>query len=111
MLDSLNVAEIIIIFIILPVFMIVASLLLFDIDKKLIDIEEESIEQNQQNTLNLAYMGDFEITFHSPKELGAKSAKQLKTATGTIPKEGRTIAVDPNIIPCGSYVYIEGLGI
>ena len=33
-----------------------------------------------------------------------------KTASGTYPKEGRTIAVDPKIIPLGSKVYIEGYG-
>lgn len=33
-----------------------------------------------------------------------------QTATGTWPKEGRTIAVDPSTIPLGSRVYIEGLG-
>ena len=30
---------------------------------------------------------------------------------GTKPMEGRTIAVDPDIIPLGSTVYIEGYGI
>lgn len=32
------------------------------------------------------------------------------TATGTVPKVGRTISVDPKIIPLGSEVYIEGFG-
>lgn len=32
------------------------------------------------------------------------------TATGTVPKVGRTIAVDPKVIPLGSEVYIEGFG-
>ncbi|MBR5420317.1 MAG: SH3 domain-containing protein [Lachnospiraceae bacterium] len=32
------------------------------------------------------------------------------TATGTIPEEGRTIAVDPSVIPYGSLVEIEGMG-
>lgn len=31
-----------------------------------------------------------------------------KTATGTIPTEGRTIAVDPDVIPYGTVVYFEG---
>lgn len=33
-----------------------------------------------------------------------------KTFTGTWPREGWTIAVDPKIIPLGSRVHIEGLG-
>lgn len=32
------------------------------------------------------------------------------TASGTKVKEGRTIAVDPNVIPLGWWVYIEGIG-
>lgn len=32
------------------------------------------------------------------------------TATGNVPKQGRTIAVDPNVIPYGSKVKIKGLG-
>lgn len=31
-----------------------------------------------------------------------------RTATGTWPEEGRTIAVDPDVIPLGSQVVIEG---
>ena len=33
-----------------------------------------------------------------------------KTATGTIPSSGRTVAVDPRVIPFGTKIYIEGLG-
>lgn len=32
------------------------------------------------------------------------------TASGTTPQQGRTIAVDPSVIPLGSRVYIEGFG-
>ena len=33
-----------------------------------------------------------------------------RTATGTWPAEGRTIAVDPSVIPLGTRVYVEGYG-
>ena len=33
-----------------------------------------------------------------------------RTATGTVPSRGRTIAVDPRQIPYGSRVYINGTG-
>lgn len=32
------------------------------------------------------------------------------TATGRKAKQGRTVAVDPNVIPYGSIVYIDGVG-
>ncbi|MGG1514649.1 ubiquitin-like domain-containing protein [Paenibacillus oryzisoli] len=38
------------------------------------------------------------------------SAGYGKTYTGTTVTEGRTIAVDPKVIPLGWWVYIEGLG-
>ncbi len=32
------------------------------------------------------------------------------TASGVMPEAGRTVAVDPEVIPLGSHVYIDGLG-
>ena len=54
-------------------------------------------------------MGRFSLTWYSPKELG-KPANKLRTATGVQPKENRTIAVDPSVIPYGSIVYIQDYG-
>jgi 3D (Asp-Asp-Asp) domain-containing protein len=33
-----------------------------------------------------------------------------RTASGTVPTNGRTIAVDPRIIPLGTVIEIEGIG-
>ena len=55
-------------------------------------------------------LGKFTLSWYSPKELGKEKASQLKASTGTTPKEGRTIAVDPKIIPYGSIVYIQDYG-
>ena len=33
-----------------------------------------------------------------------------RTASGTVPTDGRTIAVDPRVIPLGTVIEIEGLG-
>ena len=55
-------------------------------------------------------LGRFTISWYSPKELGKTSPSQLRTSTGTTPKEGRTIAVDPKVIPYGSIVYIQDYG-
>ncbi|MCR5251705.1 MAG: hypothetical protein K6E50_13980 [Lachnospiraceae bacterium] len=43
---------------------------------------------------------------YSPEITGGEA----HTATGTVPQEGRTIAVDPRVIPYGSRVTIEGWG-
>ena len=43
---------------------------------------------------------------YSPEVTG----RPAHTATGTEPQEGRTIAVDPSVIPYGSHVVIEGFG-
>ena len=55
-------------------------------------------------------LGKFKLSWYSPKELGKQTPEQLKTSTGKVPREGRTIAVDPTVIPYGSIVYIEGYG-
>ena len=55
-------------------------------------------------------LGRFTLSWYSPKELGKTSPSQLRTSRGTTPKEGRTIAVDPNVIPYGSIVYIQDYG-
>jgi 3D (Asp-Asp-Asp) domain-containing protein len=33
-----------------------------------------------------------------------------KTATGTLPRAGRTVAVDPRVIPFGTRIHISGVG-
>lgn len=34
-----------------------------------------------------------------------------RTASGTIPTIGRTVAVDPKVIPLGTKLHIEGVGV
>ena len=55
-------------------------------------------------------LGRFTLSWYSPKELGKEKPEQLRTSRGLVPKEGRTIAVDPNVIPYGSIVYIQDYG-
>lgn len=55
-------------------------------------------------------LGRFTLSWYSPKELGKTKPSELRTSRGTTPKEGRTIAVDPNVIPYGSIVYIQDYG-
>lgn len=55
-------------------------------------------------------LGKFELTWYCPCEKCVGKKKDVRTFTGTKPKQGRTIAVDPKKIPLGSIVYIQGYG-
>ena len=79
------------------------------IENKLLREEIETMKDDI-NELNKSYqkeidrltgkpLGDFVTTFYCPTG--------NKTSTGTVPKEGRTIAVDPAVIAPGSTVRIE----
>ena len=59
----------------------------------------------------IMYLGEFKIT-HYCTELWNHicGTGTGKTATGTDVTAGRTIAVDPNVIPYGMNIYIEGYG-
>jgi 3D (Asp-Asp-Asp) domain-containing protein len=52
-------------------------------------------------------IGRFKLTAYSGPQLG--QALPI-TATGTAARAGRTVAVDPLVIPLGSRIYIEGIG-
>ncbi|MDD9271673.1 3D domain-containing protein [Paenibacillus sp. GCM10023248] len=58
------------------------------------------------NTTLTAYTAGFESTGKK-----ASHPEYGITYSGLKAKEGRTIAVDPNVIPLGSTVFIEGIGI
>ena len=55
------------------------------------------------------YLGVYDITFYCPCKRCCGKTDGI-TATGTKATEGRTIGVDPKVIPYGSQVYIEGMG-
>lgn len=49
-------------------------------------------------------LGDFTVMAYF------KGGNGLKTATGVTCRQGRTVAVDPKVIPYGTYLWIEGVG-
>lgn len=51
-------------------------------------------------------LNNVSMTAYSAEQKGIGT----RTASGTRVTEGRTIAVDPNVIPIGWWVYIEGVG-
>lgn len=51
---------------------------------------------------------EFVATAYCPCEICCGKWSGGNTKSGTIPKEGRTIAVDPNVIPLGSKVIVNG---
>ncbi|MBI3768432.1 MAG: 3D domain-containing protein [Deltaproteobacteria bacterium] len=51
-------------------------------------------------------LGRFKLTAYS----GPKGKARALTATGTSARAGRTVAVDPKVIPLGSRIYIDGIG-
>ena len=75
----------------------------------------EEFQEKQQVAINgihlpAKYVGKFTISHYCSCPLCTGTAKGSRTATGHIPREGRTVAVDRHIIPLHSVIYVEGLG-
>ena len=92
----------------------IQNLLVGDLKQNIKTMKSENAKLVEDiNEINRAYqaeidhltgepLGDFVSTFYCPTG--------NKTSTGTVPKEGRTIAVDPDVIAPGSTVRIEHNG-
>lgn len=82
-----------------------------DYATKSLGTANETISALKTIEYELVYMGEFKLTHYCTEEyqhicgLGAGI-----TATGTKVTAGRTVAVDPKVIPYGTQVYIEGYG-
>lgn len=81
-----------------------------DVNNKL-DIASDALKELKNDEYNFVYIGDFKLTHYcnEPYEHICGYGNGL-TATGTNVTTGRTIAVDPSVIPYGTVVYIEGYG-
>jgi 3D (Asp-Asp-Asp) domain-containing protein len=69
--------------------------------------ETEPVEEVVENKV---YLGVFKAYAYCDCEKCCGKWSGSPTASGTTPTQGRTIAVDPNVIPLGTEVYIEGYG-
>ena len=55
------------------------------------------------------HLGEFTITYYDACTKCCGKTDGI-TASGAVVREGVTVAVDPKVIPLGTYIYIEGIG-
>lgn len=72
----------------------------------------ENIKTTKNNELNseqntTKFVGRFKVYAYCPCKKCCGKATGI-TATGTVATEGRTVAVDPSVIPLGSIIIIDG---
>jgi len=76
-----------------------------------IEMLEAVIKNREQDASKIMdepeYIGTFTVTHYCPCEICCGKTDGI-TFTGTQATEGRTVAVDPDVIPLGSTVVIEG---
>ena len=76
-----------------------------------LDEANATIEDLKSKEYELIYIGDYKLTHYcTEKRAHICGSGAGITATGTQVTAGRTIAVDPTVIPYGTKVYIEGYG-
>ena len=66
--------------------------------------EPQSMQPVMQSGIFTAY------AYCACEKCCGKWAEYGLTASGTVPQEGRTVAVDPDVIPLGSELWIDGEG-
>ena len=66
------------------------------------EVQKKKLEETEKGT----YLGNFNLSFYSKEQF-----PNSKTCTGVMPQVGVTVAVDPKVIPLGTKIYIEGLGV
>ena len=71
-------------------------------------VDVEPNEQSNITSEDLKSLGIFKLTFYCSCSQCCGVGNGRVTATGQAPEEGRTISVDPAVIPLGSTVFIYG---
>lgn len=96
--------------------LLVAALLLTGADAKDVEEPEEPAVEaygpawdkpaTESAVCNDVFLGEFTLTAYCPGRCCCGKCASGYTATGTLATEGRTIAVDPDIIPYGTRVLL-----
>ena len=71
---------------------------------------EKIIIERDVSLIPYDYLGEYTITHYCDCSICTGTPKGSRTASGTKPKEGRTIACDGKILKMGDIVYIENYG-
>lgn len=79
-----------------------------------VEVEKPIYIQPNQKVVDASDLGNFEVTYYTagPESTGKRPGNPGygETKSGAIVTKGVTVAVDPKVIPLGSYLYIEGIG-
>lgn len=73
--------------------------------------KQDALAADAEIMQNFKNLGSFRLSFYCSCEKCCGAQSTGLTKSGTTVTEGRTIAVDPTIIPLGSRVYIDGYGV
>ena len=77
-----------------------------------LDALNNTLNVVKSEAYNVAYLGEFRYTYYCDERYPHICGGGIGlTASGAATEVGTTIAVDPNVIPLGSTVYIEGIGL
>ena len=67
---------------------------------------EDELSAGESTEVSKKYLGKFELSFYSKEQF-----PNSPTSTGVMPEVGRTVAVDPKVIPYGTSIEIDGFGV
>ena len=82
----------------------------FNLDEKKMVLQDKLDKlKSDYESIKKNYLGSFKLTAYCPCVSCSEGWGEI-TSTGVSPKEGRTVAVDPNAIPYGTKLYISGVG-
>ena len=76
-----------------------------------LEIANMTIDDLKSEKYKIVYLGEYKFTHYcTEKQAHICGTGTGLTATGTEVTAGRTVAVDPSVIPYGTELYIEGYG-